>query len=454
MNILSYNTTGLDSVKINFINDLLQTLNITCCQVQEHFKATKTVSQFFKSNFKKYDCYVTPAVRDNSNHAGRPKGGLTQLTLKDRKIKKESIQSLNWRVQAQILHINDYKLLWLNAYFPTDPQTQNFDESEILATLATIEKIISDTQFNDILLGGDMNYDEGRNTGFCRVINEFLSKNDLVSIWSKFPCDFTYQHLNLTSFSTIDHFFVTESFLENCVDAAPMHFAENRSNHSPIMLKIKLPEDIIKDQTRPIVKTVPSWRKATDGDKDDYTYYVHEKLSNLPIPESLYCQDVLCKDPHHSHDRDKHIIEVMENVIEATYECLPKSKKIIHGRDKVKFKLLPGWNEFVAPVKDDYKFWFSVWQSSGKPNTGVLFNLMKWTRNKFHYAVRKIKRLANKKNADALVDAAAEGNIALFEEMKKYLYRKTDEQNVPNTLEGKVTHRDILDKFKECYETL
>ena len=53
---------------------------------------------------------------------------------------------------------------------------------------------------------------------------------------------------------------------------------------------------------------------------------------------------------------------------------------------------------------------------------------MKWTRNKFHYAVRKAKRLANKMNADALVNAAAEGDIALFEEMKKYLHRKADEQ--------------------------
>ena len=68
---------------------------------------------------------------------------------------------------------------------------------------------------------------------------------------------------------------------------------------------------------------------------------------------------------------------------------------------------------------------------------------MKWTRNKFHYAVRKAKRLANKMNADALVNAAAEGDIALFEEMKKYLHRKADEQRVPNTLEGKVTHNNI-----------
>ena len=80
-----------------------------------------------------------------------------------------------------------------------------------------------------------------------------LSKNDLFSVWSKFPCDFTYQHVNMTSFSTIDQFFVSESFLEHCVDAAPLHFAENRSNHSPIMLKLQLPEIIAGDQTKPAV---------------------------------------------------------------------------------------------------------------------------------------------------------------------------------------------------------
>ena len=79
LSFISYNSTGLDRIKIAWINELLETFDADCLQIQEHFKAIKTIEQFFKSNFKKYDSYVKKAVRDNSSHAGRPRGGLAQF---------------------------------------------------------------------------------------------------------------------------------------------------------------------------------------------------------------------------------------------------------------------------------------------------------------------------------------------------------------------------------------
>ena len=38
--------------------------------------------------------------------------------------------------------------------------------------------------------------------------------------------------------------------------------------------------------------------------------------------------------------------------------------------------------------------------------------------------------------------------------MKQHLYRKNGSESVPDSLEGKVTHDDILDKFRECYSEL
>ena len=134
ISFMSYNSTGLDKLKVDWINDLLETFDVDCFQVQEHFKAIKTIEQFFKTNFTKYESYVSKAVREDLNHVGRPKGGLAQLVCKSSKIKKERVASQSWRIQAQILHINGFKLLWVNVYFPTDPQTQQIDETELNAT--------------------------------------------------------------------------------------------------------------------------------------------------------------------------------------------------------------------------------------------------------------------------------------------------------------------------------
>ena len=57
------------------------------------FQGNKTSEQFFKTNFKKYDNYVKKAVRDNSSHTGRTRGGLAQFVSKEGNIKKERIVS-------------------------------------------------------------------------------------------------------------------------------------------------------------------------------------------------------------------------------------------------------------------------------------------------------------------------------------------------------------------------
>ena len=58
LNFISYNSTGLDTVKINWINELAESTNAACLQIQEHFKAIKSVKQYFKKHFKKFDNYL------------------------------------------------------------------------------------------------------------------------------------------------------------------------------------------------------------------------------------------------------------------------------------------------------------------------------------------------------------------------------------------------------------
>ena len=115
---------------------------------------------------------------------------------------------------------------------------------------------------------------------------------------------------------------------------------------------------------------------------------------------------------------------------------------------------LPGWNENVAPAKKDALFWHSVWMSLGRPKAGGLYQVMRWTRNKFHYAVRKAKRMAGTMKAKKLLLAAEEGNLALMKEMRNTLGKKNNEQTVPESLDGNDTHDAILERFRECYEEL
>ena len=103
--------------------------------------------------------------------------------------------------------------------------------------------------------------------------------------------------------------------------------------------------------------------------------------------------------------------------VETSHQCIPLSAKSNSAGKKP--TNLPGWNENVAPAKKDALFWHSVWMSAGRPNQGELYNDMCWARNKFHYAVRKAKRLAGNIQSMKLLEAAEMGDIALMAEMKK-----------------------------------
>ena len=61
---------------------------------------------------------------------------------------------------------------------------------------------------------------------------------------------------------------------------------------------------------------------------------------------------------------------------------------------------------------------------------------MRWSRNQYHYAVRRAKREAAAIRSRKLLEAAEEGNLALLKEMKNTLERKNCGQAVPETLDG------------------
>ena len=85
----------------------------------------------------------------------------------------------------------------INAYIPTDHQTINYDGAELLDVVTEIENIVDNGDFDDLILGGDFNYDKRRNSGFVHAMDNFLQKIGLISVWDKFAIDFTHLHTDL-----------------------------------------------------------------------------------------------------------------------------------------------------------------------------------------------------------------------------------------------------------------
>ena len=175
---LSYNSTGMNNVKAQWTNEMCCDLDVDFCAIQEHFKNTKLTQKFFCDKFRDYSCYVIPAHRAPGVDSGRCSGGLTQLSRKTLAVKKDRVTSELYRVQAQVLNFPASRLLWINAYLPTDPGLMGgWDDSELRKCLSEIERVIRVTAHSDVLLSADLNWDTNRKTQFSKVVREFVERS-------------------------------------------------------------------------------------------------------------------------------------------------------------------------------------------------------------------------------------------------------------------------------------
>ena len=75
---MSYNSTGIHSVKCKWICDVCDDYNVDYLCIQEHFKKTKTIDKYFRENFRDYNSYLIPGHRAPGQDSGRCKAGLAQ----------------------------------------------------------------------------------------------------------------------------------------------------------------------------------------------------------------------------------------------------------------------------------------------------------------------------------------------------------------------------------------
>ena len=81
-------------------------------------------------------------------------------------------------------------------------------------------------------------------------------------------------------------------------------------------------------------------------------------------------------------------------------------------------KKSPGWKEVVKPFKEEAYFWHQVWKSCGRPLNTVVHQIMKKTRNRYHYEYKKICKSEAKIKGNKLLESCINGESDLFTELK------------------------------------
>ena len=387
---------------------------------------------------------IKPAIKDKEDK-GRARNGMFMafpMSLKD-SVSDES--PTFWRIQAAQLTCRNSTFLIINSYFPGD-KDKNLDE--LHETLQCIKQTIDKVNFNHLLLFGDINVDFLRKSRQTYHVQQFLNDNNLIHSWNKYDVDFTYyQEIDGASrFATLDHFFWNINVDEFIEESGVLHVPDNLSDHCPIYCVVNCSFDstvskVIGNNFQP----KPKWKLANSEEKLLFKNDLDTRLSKLQLPESMLCTDFTCKDQEHLDQADSFIVSILDAVENSAHAFVP-TQNVCQAKAK---KQKPGWAQSVAPYRDKAWFWNSVWKSAGKPLNCELFNIMKKTRNFYHYQIKKIKKSENTIRKNNLLNACLNGDKDIFTEIKKL---RKHSPVIASSIDG--VKRDIPEHFKGIYSSL
>ena len=449
---MSYNSRGFCTLKQEFCRLLSSSQTVgnsvpILCN-QENFVLRANCYKI-RNSLPDFHTIIKPAVKQTLDN-GRPKNGMFIAIPNAFKNMLNDVSPAFWRLQAATVDCSSSRIIIINSYFPVDPRTKTFNDSELLETLQHIRNILETNVFNHILWTGDINADFIRRTGHVKIVKEFIDDFSFKASWDKYHVDFTHHHEvnGQSSTSTIDHFFWNAELDGNILDAGVIHHPSNMSDHSPIYCKIdagKIEAEDVGNQAQAPPK--PSWKKSSHEEKDKFVHKLDSLLSQLEVSEDMVCcQDVHCKNEEHVKDTDDLIVAVLESIDKAALESL---HQVDTNKSKPKNVPIPGWSENVQHSKETAYFWHQVWQSAERPLNNELHRIMKRSRNIYHYNIRKCKKAENTIRRNKLLDACINGNGDIFNEIKKM--RKT-KPLIATSMDG--NKNQIEDHFKDIYGNL
>ena len=444
--IYSYNSRGFDIIKQNVCKEITNidksSTPIICNQ--ENF-VLKGNAHIIRKALPDFHVFIKPAKKDKLE--GRPINGMFVALPKELKRKAKDVSPQNERLQGIVVETDEGSTLIVNAYFPPDPKTKSYRlDAEMEDVLGTIENMIKSHQCSNIVIVGDLNTDYKRENGRVDRLNTFLSDNSFQAAWKEFEVDYTHEFEkdDVTYASTLDHVIWNAELRKKVSDAGVIHSLSNTSDHSPVycelVTSISSHEKSSSDKPN---KVGISTKTLDDSDWDRFNRNLDQNLTQQSIPKCVECKDVHCTDVNHIEEIDKYAKDVLD-AVDQSIKTIAMSKR----QNINKAKIVPGWSDVVKPFCDEAKFWHAIWSSAGRPLNTTLHHIMKQTRNRYHYAIRKCKRASESIKKDKLLSACLAGKDNIFDKLHKM--RKVKSSS-PTTMDG---HSKPAERFQEVYSKL
>ena len=130
--------------------------------------------------------------------------------------------------------------------------------------------------------------------------------------------------------------------------------------------------------------------------------------------------------------------------------CIPTTGS--NRQDEVTPGGIPGWTEYVEPLREEALWWHHHWQNCGKPHHGDVAEMHRITRARYHRAIRQIVKDSEKIRLERMAEAIADNRTRdLWNEVRRIKGRNNI---APCKVDGVVGDKNISEVFSEKYKNL
>ena len=444
LTLMSFNVSGLFNERLSYVQELLDESQADVILLQELWLLHDDLDKINDLSTN-YLSKAKSAIPSDKLLTGRPYGGVGILWHKSLAAQISPVPVDSDRVIAACMaHQNGSKTLIVNAYLPCDNRLAESVSYEYEKCIDVINTLLITCSYNDVIIGGDFNTDYTRKNAHAKHLQAFCSRNALKDLWNENLCydNVTYISHDMKAKSCIDHFIMSRTI---CVSSfSTINDPMNPSNHLPITCKIKCQPDRIKTTSKYNDKTMNiAWHKVDNDMFSKYQEMIKMRLVEKLSIQSLTCDIVNCDSKQHFHELDL-VCEYLEDVlIDSAMAIFPKSKKK---------KAKPYWKEKIQPLKDDSLFWHWMWTECGKPTEGVITEIYKNCKRRYHYAIRKLQRDQRElRNARMAESIAKNKSRDLWRELNKM---KPRSKITPPQVDGCTDNKSVCNIFANKYQTL
>ena len=349
------------------------------------------------------------------------------------------------RLSSRYIILKTWSTLFINVYLPCI--SADDWENEYLECLACITNDISDVQYKNIIMCGDLNLDFTSMHPLTDVLCNFMENFSLSNLDSRLPPNASYSfRVDASAASSlIDHFLDSIQLCDSANMVDIVDSGINLSDHCAVVMELLLPlmqSGLNKVYSKPRKSHVCHYSYRWDkADLSKYYAASFEYLNSIQVPVQLLCADYLVTKENIQLDTDCFYHNIVDALHNASGISVPKMKS-----DFYKF----WWDEELSALKQASLDSYNLWLAIGKPRFGCEFMAIKRAKSAYKLAIKTKERNSQNKFTNSLNEALLNKDMESFWRSWKSKFGSKGRSTV---IEG-CSDDNISNKFATIFQSI